>query len=371
MNYKYIQNPLGMAGIYIAFGKAGAIGEKDGKYGTSHLMEHMICKNSDSMRDVLQQNGIFPNAFTGTDKVVCHMSGLADRMAKFTPEYIERMLGSIDEITEDQFQNEKSTVLQEYGDSFVDPLQAALWNAMRKHFNCYMSIGRRRDIEAFTFEDYKKAYVDIFSKPDLILYIGPDDPSPAIPVYPPVHIVPNTYAYTEDSGAELEEGSKNDRSQIIIFPKELVGREYATAAAVAFKMLASGLNSPLMIEAREKRGLTYGVCGFINSIGPQYLPTICTSTDNDNQQKLLDVIMEVFANPDKYLTQERFEVIRGMVLVKKQKEEILLYDNPSSVLNESLGFINEDSGIETITYDHALAAAKKFFSPDSVGVYVE
>lgn len=28
MNYKYIQNPLGMAGIYLAFGKAGAIGER-------------------------------------------------------------------------------------------------------------------------------------------------------------------------------------------------------------------------------------------------------------------------------------------------------------------------------------------------------
>lgn len=371
MNYKYIQNPLRMAGVYIAFGKAGAMGEKDGKYGTSHLMEHMICKNSDCMRDVLQQNGIFPNAFTGTDKVVCHMSGLADRMAKFTPEFIERMLGSIDDITEEQFLNEKETVLQEYGDSFADPEQGALWNAMRKHFNCYMSIGRRRDIENFSFEDYKKTYADIFSKPDAIIYIGPDDPAPAIPVYATANVEPNIYAYTEDSGAELEAGSKNDRAQMIIFPKELVGYADATAAAVAFKMLASGLNSPLNIEAREKRGLTYGVYGFINSIGPKSLPTICTSTDTSKKQQLIDVIMEVFANPEKHLTQERFDIVKGMVIVKKQKEEILLYENPRAIINHTLGFINEDNGIETLTYDKALAAAKKFFSPDTVGVYVD
>ena len=46
MNYQYIHNPLGMAGLYISYGHVGAVSEKAGKYGTSHLTEHMICKNS-------------------------------------------------------------------------------------------------------------------------------------------------------------------------------------------------------------------------------------------------------------------------------------------------------------------------------------
>ena len=55
MNYQYIHNPLGMAGLYISYGHVGAVSEKAGKYGTSHLMEHMICKNTDDMRDKLQE----------------------------------------------------------------------------------------------------------------------------------------------------------------------------------------------------------------------------------------------------------------------------------------------------------------------------
>ena len=59
-----MHNPLGMAGLYISYGHVGAVSEKAGKYGTSHLMEHMICKNTDDMRDRLQANGIYANAFT-------------------------------------------------------------------------------------------------------------------------------------------------------------------------------------------------------------------------------------------------------------------------------------------------------------------
>ena len=181
MNYQYIHNPLGMAGLYVSYGHVGAVSEKAGKYGTSHLMEHMICKNTDDMRDKLQENGIYVNAFTGTDKVVVHVTGLADRMKMFMQEFVEKLIGPIDAITEEQFLNERRTVLNEYGDNFIDPSSVALYNAMRKHFGCYLAIGREEDIKAFTFDDYKKSYSEVFNKPDSIIYIGPEDPQLAIP----------------------------------------------------------------------------------------------------------------------------------------------------------------------------------------------
>lgn len=371
MNYQYIYNPLGMAGLYVCYGKVGAVGELPGRYGTSHLMEHMICKNTDSMLDKLQQNGLMPNAYTSTDKVVVHMTGLADRMKMFTQEFLDKLLGGVDSITEDSFLKEKETVLQEYGDDFIDPTMTALFNAMRKHFGCYLAIGREEDIKAFSFDDYRQTYNDVYSKPDSIIYIGPEDPCPSLAVYPPVHIPSNKYVFTEDSGAPLAPVVKNGRKQLIIFPKELVAEPFGTSAAVAFKMLASGLNSPLMQEARVKRGLTYGVGGFINSVGVNFIPTICSSTDDRKKDALIDVIMEVFGNLDKYLTEERFEIIKGMVTVKKRKHEILLYDNPDSPIKQSLGFIDEDKNIESLTFDTAMRAAKKYFSPDAIAVHVE
>lgn len=371
MNYQYIHNPLGMAGLYICYGQVGAVAETAGKRGTSHLMEHMICKNFDCMLDRLQQNGLMPNAFTSTDKVVVHMSGLADRMKIFAQEFIDKILGGTDGVSEDQFLKEKDTVLQEYGDDFIDPMLAALNNAMRKHFGCYLAIGCEDDIKAFSFADYKQTYNDVFSKPDSIIYIGPEDPAPAIPVYPPVHAQRNKYVFTEDSGAKLVPAVENGRKQFIIFPKELVAEPFGTAAAVAFKMLTSGLNSPLMQEARVKRGLTYGVGGFINYVGTNYIPTIFSSTDASKKDALIDTIMEVFGNLDKYLTEERFNIIKGMVTLKKRKHGILLYDNPDSPIKQALGFIDEDRNIETLTFDTAMLAAKRYFSPDAVGVYVE
>lgn len=333
-------------------------------------MEHMICKNTDPMRDKLQENGIYSNAFTGTDKVVVFVTGLADRMKMFMQEFVERLIGPIDAITEEQFLNERRTVLNEYGDNFVDPSTVALYNAMRKHFGCYLALGREEDIKAFTFDDYKQSYNEVFNKPDSIIYIGPEDPHLAIPVYPSVKGLPNTYKYTENSGEALIPVTKNGRSQFIIFPKEPVETLYAASAAIAFEMLASGLNSPLNIETRENRGLTYGVGGFFNSVGTTYIPTIFTSTEVETKQELLDVMMDVFGNLDKYLTEERFNTVKGMVMAKKQKHSILLYDNPDAPIKQALGFIDEDKDVESLTFDMAMRAAKKYFSPDALGVYV-
>ena len=36
-------------------------------------------------------------------------------------------------------------------------------------------------------------------------------------------------------------------------------------------------------------------------------------------------MMDVFGNLEKYLTEERFNTVKGMVMAKKQKHSILLY----------------------------------------------
>lgn len=49
----------------------------------------------------------------------------------------------------------------------------------------------------------------------------------------------------------------------------------------------------------------------------------------------------------------------------------VVHDNPDSPIKQALGFIDEDKGVESLTFDMAMRAAKKYFSPDALGVYVD
>lgn len=49
----------------------------------------------------------------------------------------------------------------------------------------------------------------------------------------------------------------------------------------------------------------------------------------------------------------------------------VVHDNPDVPFKQALGFIDEDKGVESLTFDMAMRAAKKYFTPDALGVYVE
>lgn len=49
----------------------------------------------------------------------------------------------------------------------------------------------------------------------------------------------------------------------------------------------------------------------------------------------------------------------------------VVHDNPDVPIKQALGFIDEDKGVESLTFDMAMRAVKKYFSPDALGVYDE
>ena len=364
-------NQLAMSGVYVIYGNVGGLYEKDGEYGTSHLMEHMVCHNWDDLRDTFQENGIQANAYTGFDLVVFHITGLTSRVEPLAKEFVARVTGGIrDNITEEMFETEKKTVLQEYGDTFADPVICGMLNGVRKIYGAFGPIGRRKDIENFTFEDFKRVYEEKFRKPNLVVYVGQTGinftglefaTGAGEIMCPPV--------YREDRKIELETNPGVDRTFVNCFSKMICTKEDSVALKIACRMLSNGLNSPLYQEIREKRGLSYYSIGDIERMGSVVVPLFCSATDKDKAGELISVYDMVFGDLDKYLTEERFNICLNFAKVIREKHLVLRYENYDDFIVKALGYAVDDDELETLTLDRVKEVAFRYLSLPQICKY--
>jgi len=364
-------NPLAMSGVYVIYGNAGGLYEKEGEYGTSHLMEHMVCHNYDDLRDTFQENGIQANAYTGFDLVVFHITGLTSRVEPLAKEFVSRITGGMrDSITEEMFENEKRTVLQEYGDTFADPIICGMLNGIRKIYGVYGPIGRRNDIEKFTFDDCKRVYEEKFRKPNLIVYVGPTGinftgisfaTEPGKVMSPPV--------FREDREIELETNPGVDRTFLNCFSNMVCAKEDSMALKIACRMLSSGLNSPLYQEIREKRGLSYYSMGDIERMGSVVVPIFCASTDTKRAGELVSVYDMVFGDLDRYLTEERFNLCMNFAKITKEKNTVLRYEYYDDLVVRALGYALDDTELETLTLDRVKEVAFRYLALPKICKY--
>lgn len=380
--FKMIKNSLGMSGLYIVYGNAGAIYETSGKYGTSHLMEHLICKTFNHLRDELQANGISYNAVTSDEFVVVYCTGLSSRVEKYAQKIVDAVLGGIDAITETMFINERATVLQEYDDAFADPLECALLNGLRKVYGSYSPIGLKHDIENFTFEDFKKTYEEKFTKPTNIYYVGPND----IEITGVTYADSDTFVPTKqeciiNDNIPLEDSPDTSRCSITVYGTKPVEKEDATAVFIGLEMLGRGLNSPLYQEIRENNGLSYysltavewhrdtGICifGANTALDEPHID------ENGNEVKssctrLLEIYDMILGNVEKYLTKERFDICLDMAKLAKEKRDVLKYQALEEFARD--GMIDPLSGLDTITYEKVCEVLPKYINKDTIYKYI-
>ena len=93
------------------------------------------------------------------------------------------------------------------------------------------------------------------------------------------------------------------------------------------------MKSPLYQEIREKNGLVYYIHCYLSRINAQGINTIATQTSNKNFAAAVDSIKEIIENPKKYLTKDRFSLVKDYYSVRKQKEEILRYKSVNQFIN--------------------------------------
>ena len=168
-----VANEIALSGFYIMF-DGSTVNEKPNWFGISHLMEHLVCKSIDHLMDTFQTFDIQWNAYTSNTEVVFYMTGLDRYVNEYKEAFLKFILSY--NLTDEQLQNEKKIVLEEYKDAFNSQNEAHYLNLIRKKFGYYTAIGLRSDIENFTFDDCQEYLDRFFRNPTKIINVSKFNP---------------------------------------------------------------------------------------------------------------------------------------------------------------------------------------------------
>ena len=352
-----LRSQTDLAGFYIVYEGSTNL-EKPGWFGLSHLLEHLLCKNFEHLRDDFERESIDWNAYTDSNNVVFYFTGLDKYINKRKYNLMELM--SEFKITKEQFEMERNIVLQEYSDYFGDQSESHMLNLNRKLFKDYDPIGLRQDLESLKFMDCMNFWELQFSNPHKIINVSPSN-----------SFKMNIDFSTKTSDRKIEFGPYNDvilekrndfgdkASLIMISPPMEDNFNYNTFINA---MMGSGLSSPLYQEVREKRGLVYHIsCGQSRN-NKQGFTTITTQTSSKNVEKVFDTVRKIYKNWEKHLTEDRFQTIKESYLVKLKKDKINRFSHVNQWIIPEGWSIKEI--IKEITLDKVKDVFKKNFNFD-------
>lgn len=370
------KSETGLSGFYIVF-DGSTMNEKPGWFGISHCLEHLVCKSFEHLQDIYQQKNIKWNAYTSNTEVVFFMKGLDRHVNEFKKEFLDLILSY--EPTQAQLDNEKKIVLEEYKMSFNSQGSAHYMNLQRKMFNYYNAIGLRSDIENFTLQDCKDYLNLYYKKPTKIINISKNsdfnyniDFREKNDVEPfKINLNSNLYIIKSDEETKVPEGMipleiindyKNKVS--IINSSPIISSDFNYVSFVC-EMLGSGLNSPLYKEVREKLGLVYSISCFVDKLNNKSaMIGIMTDTSAKNIEIVQNQIKYVLENKEKFLTQERFDIVKDSYLTKIEESEILNYSNVGKYMDEPDWRI--ETIINTITLKDVYDIVDKYLQWDNM-----
>lgn len=366
-----INNDIKLSSFHIIF-DGSTMNEEIGTRGVNHLLEHLICKSYDHLENDFQRYGIYNNAYTSSDKVDFYISGLDKYVNKYKDEMINCILSY--ELNEKDLEKEKKIVIEEYKNSFLDQSKNHYLNLYRKLYDYYSPIGYIQDIKNVSFGKCKELINKYYKKPTRILNISKtsyiDENIKFRKIDNVKEIKRNTkeveivkdYLDIDKIGINktvLELNNKYDGESILnvspIINKDIPYIKYIN------RMLGYGLKSPLYDEIREKRGLSYYVYCYANTLNDDNCNIIIsTEVSKGNETKIQEVIGDVLNNKKKYLNKERFEIVKDNLLIDKEKKEILKYKNYHIYLDKNSIY----NIIDNITLDKVYDIFDKYYKWD-------
>lgn len=319
-----LKSETNLSGIYVVYEGSTNL-ETPGIRGISHLMEHLMCKTFFDMISDFDRDGIDWNAYTSSNEIVFYLTGLDEEVQKHKMNFLNSLQNF--NISKEQFENERNIVLQEYEDCFNDQSSSHSLNLSRKLFNDFDPIGSKDDLENLKFIDCLNFYELQYQNPTKIINVSSKNTLKNPGLNFSEREIDKRIEYGNNKvSLELGNGFKDKTSIMCLSPIIESGNN-----KVHFlnSMLSLGLKSPLYDEVREKRGLVYYINCFQSRMNKQGITTISTQTSNRNFDQVIDAIGTVLKNPNKFLTKERFQLVKDYYTVRKKKDKILRYKNVS------------------------------------------
>lgn len=353
----------GFGSLHVVF-EGGSSIDPIGKRGMTHLVEHLMCSNTDCMQVKLYESGIDLNAQTSMFGTEFYMKGLDDSIMGQGVTFLRKLLGK-PQWDEDFFETEKKVVLQEYGEAVAG--YAFTLNVQRKYYGLCDALGIRKEIESITYGEALQFVKDHFKKPTRIVQLGAHKLDLGFVSYLPSP--GDLRAPIEKRGkVPLEKEKPTEAPTVLLCSRqEVPDSEYHLVAFIA-SMLANGLDSPLMTEVRGKRGLAYGAGIDLMLYAESFSIVLGGSTNKAGAKELLEVLKEFLGNVSTHMSKKRFDSTKKHMQSSRKAKELsgmrnshLLYD----------GRRDQYKWLDQTTYREVVKAAKKWLNPEKFEGYIE
>lgn len=353
-----IKSETDMATFGVVY-RGSVLNESSGTYGLSHLSEHLLCKSIDHLQDEFDMDGIQTNAYTSGTYIYFFITGLDEYVNKHKANFLKLISAGL-KITKEEFENEKKIVLEEYGDCFNSQGGAHYSNLMRKLYDYYGPIGLRKDLENVTYEAMIAFGKKQYEKPSAILNISKNNPWTT-------HINIATqvtsdmkFVMGKNDMCDIEVGNTYKGKSSIINISNTISDDIGYVKFIC-DMLSSGLNSPFYQEIREKRGLVYGLyCYFSELSDNEGNIIIAAESSTKNVEEFQNTIAEILGSPEKYMTKERFEIVKKKLKIKFKKQMISAFDYPEKFIEPANTRV--ESIIDNVTYEKIMNVYEKYFN---------
>ena len=347
-----------LSGFYIVFEGSTNLEER-GIFGISHLMEHLICRNFQHLRNVFEREGIDWNAYTSQNEIVFYFTGLDDHLMNKREILIDLICEF--KTTKEQFETEKKIILQEYKNHFSVQSKNHLSNLGRKLLNDFDAIGLRQDLESLRFIDCMNFFEKQFTSPTKIINVSNSNPFKLEMNFNQMNLS-KIYEFGPYEDVILEPKRYFGDKVSLIMVSNLIDSDFSYISFIN-NMLSLGLSSPLYSEIREKKGLVYNIECRQSRMNKQSVNYITTETSQKNLENLKDSIKKILNNPQKYLNKKRFELVKDWYVIKFQKDKINRYGNVTSWINPKNWSVKDI--LHTVTYDKIMDVYERYYNIDN------
>jgi predicted Zn-dependent peptidase len=292
------------------------------------------------------------------------MTGLSKSIEKWKKTFFEHLQNF--NITEEQFQNEKKIVIEEYKDSFNKQSDSHMQNLFRKLYDNYEAIGLLEDLEGLTLKDCQDFFELQYRRPSMIVDISRSSNKKMEEFFSNIEFDNKTYdkklEFKLNEIFPYEKGNKYKDKTSIINLSPIIYEDFPYMEFIT-RMLGGGLKSPLYQEVRENNGLVYYFHCYNRDITNNSTVVIFeTETSNGNVDKVQSIVKKIIDNPDEYLTKKRFDITKKYYKNKFEKENIMLHNNGYKFIE--LEHFSLEKILPTLTYEDVRRVYDKYFHFD-------